>query len=78
MARIHVVPAGAGRWAVKHEGEEEAVSEHSTEQEAERAAKEHAHGHGDREVVIHGRDGRIRDSDTLERAHEGKGRDRVR
>jgi hypothetical protein len=78
MARIHVVPAGGVRWAVKHEGNEDAVSEHSTEQEHERAAEEHARGHGDWEVLIHGRDGRIRDSDTLDRAHEGKGRDRVR
>ncbi|HST39742.1 MAG TPA: DUF2188 domain-containing protein [Conexibacter sp.] len=77
MPTIHVVPHDDG-WAVKHEGEDEPISTHGTQGEAEAAAKTHARGHGDPEVVIHGRDGRIRDSDTMDRAHEGAGRDTVR
>jgi hypothetical protein len=74
--RIHVVPHEGG-WTYKHEGGEP-QGQYSTEQEAERAAKEHGRAHGDYEVVIHGRDGRIRDSDTLDPEHEGPGRDSVR
>jgi hypothetical protein len=77
MPNIHVVPDG-NRWAVKHEGEQQPLSTHDTEVEAERAAKEHARAHGDAEVIIHGKDGKIRDSDTMDRAHEGPGRDTVR
>lgn len=75
--RIHVVPAGDG-WGYKHEGEDALAGTFPTQDEAERAAKAHARDHGDWEVVIHGRDGRIRDSDTIDPAHEGAGRDTVR
>lgn len=77
MPTIHVVPHD-GRWAAKHEGESEPILTRDTEAEAEQAAKAHAREHGDVEVVIHGRDGRVRDSDTMDRAHEGPGRDAVR
>lgn len=77
MPTVHVVPHEDG-WAVKHAGEEQPISTHDRQEDAERAAKSHAREHGDAEVVIHGRNGRIRDSDTMDPAHEGPGRDTVR
>jgi putative intracellular protease/amidase len=73
--RVHVVP-WKGEWAFEHEhGEPEA--RFRTQREAIRAAKDHARSHGDWEVIIHNRKGRIRDSVTMDRAHEGRARDRV-
>jgi hypothetical protein len=74
MPTMHVVPPEAG-WAVTREHDEERVSPHN---DAEAAATLHARGHGDVEVAFHGRDGRVRDPDTMDRAHEGAGRDTVR
>ncbi|UGS35238.1 DUF2188 domain-containing protein [Capillimicrobium parvum] len=73
MTRLHVVPDG-DRWAVKLEGSDSPQSTHGTQAEAEKAAKSTS---GVTEVIIHGRDGKIRDSDTMDRAHEGPGRDKV-
>jgi hypothetical protein len=73
MTRLHVVPDG-DQWAVKPEGSDSPQSAHSTQAEAEKAAKSTS---GVTEVVIHGPDGKIRDSDTMDRAHEGPGRDKV-
>jgi putative intracellular protease/amidase len=57
---VHVVPHEGG-WTFKHErGEPE--GRFPTQKEAIAAAKEHAHAHGDWELVIHGRNGRIRDA----------------
>lgn len=59
---IHVVPHSGG-WATRREGAERAGSVHDTQGEAIEQAREQAIR--DRvEVVIHGRDGRIRDSDS--------------
>lgn len=74
--RIHVVPHEGG-WTFKYEGGDP-QGHFATEREAEHAAKQHAHAHGDWEVVIHDRHGHIRDSDTIDRAHEGAGHDKVR
>jgi len=49
MPRIHVVPH-EGRWAAKHEGEDEPILTRDTQAEAESAAKVHAREHGDAEV----------------------------
>jgi putative intracellular protease/amidase len=58
---IHVVPHGDDGWTFKHErGEPEGTFR--TQKEAIEAAKEHARAHGDWELVIHGRSGRIRDA----------------
>jgi hypothetical protein len=74
--RVHVVPS-QGKWTFKHEkGEPE--GEFRTQREAEKAAKAHAREHGDWEVIIHDKRGRIRDSDTIDRAHESRKPDRVR
>lgn len=54
----HVVPQDGG-WAVRGAGNDRATSVHGTQAAAIEAAKELAkHRHS--EVVIHGRDGRIR------------------
>lgn len=59
---IHVVPHADG-WAVKKESGQRASSVHSTKKEALEQAKDQ--GKRERvEVVIHGRDGRIQDSDS--------------
>ncbi|MEA2246256.1 MAG: hypothetical protein QOH46_785, partial [Solirubrobacteraceae bacterium] len=57
---IHVVPFEGG-WTFKHErGEPE--GRFRTQKQAIEAAKEHGRAHGDWELVIHGRSGRIRDA----------------
>jgi putative intracellular protease/amidase len=57
---VHVVPYD-GAWTFKHEhGAPE--GKFRTQKEAIEAAKEHARAHGDWELVIHGRSGRIRDA----------------
>ena len=57
---IHVVPF-EGAWTFKHErGKPE--GRFRTQREAIEAAKEHDRTHGDWELVIHGRTGRIRDA----------------
>ena len=60
--RIHVVPDG-DRWSVKRELGERASRVFDTQGEAEAFAKAMAKKEGG-EVVIHGRDGKIRDSDS--------------
>jgi hypothetical protein len=59
---IHVVPHPDG-WAVKKAGSERASSVHRTQAEALDAARSQARRERV-ELVIHGRDGRIRDSDS--------------
>ncbi len=52
-------------WAVKAGGAKRASSVHSTQKEAERAAKTTVHNKGGGEVRIQGRNGQWRDSDTV-------------
>lgn len=61
----HVVPNPGGGWDVKAPGAGRASSHHDTQADAERRAKEIVRNRGGGEVRIHGRDGRIRDSDTV-------------
>lgn len=58
----HVVPHDGG-WAVRGEGNQRATSVHDTQAEAIDHARTIAQNERS-EVVIHGRDGRIRDSDS--------------
>ena len=58
----HVVTHG-DRWAVKGEKNSKATSLHETQELARRAAVEIAKNQRT-EVVIHGRDGKIRDKDS--------------
>ncbi|GJQ22164.1 MAG: hypothetical protein HBSIN02_25190 [Bacteroidia bacterium] len=59
---IHVVPSG-NRWAVKKEGTEKPVSTHKSQELARQSAVPLAKQNKS-EVVIHGRDGKIRDKDS--------------
>jgi uncharacterized protein DUF2188 len=59
----HVVPREDG-WAVRGEGNSRDTSHHTTQQRAYEAAREIAQNQGS-DVVVHGRDGRIRDSDSF-------------
>ena len=64
MADRYVTKHRAG-WAVKAPGGKRASSVHSTQREAERAAKQTVRSLGGGEVRIQGGDGRWRDSDTV-------------
>ena len=73
--RRHVVPRPAGGWAVKAPGSRRASSVHRTQAAAEAAAKRALRKSGGGEATIHGRDGRIRDSDTVGRPDPNPPRD---
>lgn len=60
---IHVVRHKDGGWATKKEGADRAGSRHDTQREAIERAREQAIREKT-EVVIHGKDGKIRDSDS--------------
>lgn len=61
----HVVPKSGGGWDVKAPNADRASSHHDTQAEALDRAREIVQNAGGGEVVTHGRDGRIRDSDTI-------------
>lgn len=65
MTKRHVVPHPNGGWDVEDPNASRASSHHDTQTDAVRRAKEIVGNAGGGEVVIHGRDGRIRDSDTV-------------
>ena len=60
---VHIVPADTG-WAVKREGQRQPISQHRTQENADKAARPIAKRDGV-ELVIHSRDGRIRDKDSF-------------
>ena len=62
---VHVVPHG-GKWAVKGDGNQRASRVTSTQREALEAARKIARNKG-ADVVIHSRDGTIRDKDSYGR-----------
>ena len=66
----HVVPNPEGGWDVRKPGGSRASSHHQRQSDAERAAKRTVGNAGGGEVRIHGRDGRIRDSDTVPPGHD--------
>jgi hypothetical protein len=75
-SRIHVVPDGDD-WKYEREGASRASGKAPTQSQAENEAKELAsRTPGGGEVVIHGRDGRIRDSDTIARKDPNPPKDR--
>ncbi|WP_430407204.1 DUF2188 domain-containing protein (plasmid) [Janibacter sp. G349] len=63
--RRHVVPNEDGGWDVKAPGAERASAHTDTQKQAQDRARQIVHNAGGGEVVTHGRDGRIRDSDTV-------------
>lgn len=60
---VHIVPDDSG-WAVKREGQRQPLSQHRTQENADRAGRPIARRDGV-ELVIHGRDGKIRDKDSF-------------
>lgn len=63
--RRHVVPNPAGGWDVKKPGSTRSGAHADTQQEAVARARDIIRNQGGGEVRIHGRDGKIRDSDTI-------------
>lgn len=61
----HVVPSPRGGWDVKAPGARRASAHRDTQAAAEQRAKEIVANLGGGEVRIHGRNRRIRDSDTV-------------
>lgn len=59
---VHVIPKD-GQWAVKREGMK-AARVFSTQLEAIKTARAIARGESSAQLVVHGRDGRIREHDT--------------
>ena len=54
-----------GTWANERNDADRASSLHSTQAEAERAAREMLRNQGGGELITNGRDGRIRSKDTI-------------
>jgi|SRR5580698_9356208 hypothetical protein len=65
LTRVHVLPTEGG-WQVRHEGAGRVASVYSTQTEATEAAKSTLRLSGG-ELMVQGRDGRIRESMTLGR-----------
>lgn len=61
----HVVPNPRGGWDVIVPGRRQPDSHHASQELAEARAKALLRERGGGEAVIHGRDGRIRDADTV-------------
>ena len=61
----HVTPHPDGGWQVTAPDGDRASARTPTQADAIERAREIVHNSGGGEVVIHGRDGRIRDSDTI-------------
>jgi hypothetical protein len=59
---IHIVPSGNG-WNVKKAGQATPLSHHRTQSAAEDAGRPKAKANQS-ELVIHGKDGKIRDKDS--------------
>lgn len=63
--RRHVVPNEKGGWDVKAPGADRASAHTDTQKQALDRARDIVRNAGGGEVRIHGRDGKIRDSDTV-------------
>ncbi|HEU4907120.1 MAG TPA: DUF2188 domain-containing protein [Solirubrobacterales bacterium] len=59
---VHIIQKDGG-WAISREGGTE--KEYATKREAVEAGRDLLRSSGGGEIVTHGRDGRIRDSDTV-------------
>ncbi len=66
----HVVPNPDGGWDVKAPDAGRASAHKATQADAIDRAREIVGNTGGGEVVVHGRDGRIRDSDTVPPGHD--------
>ena len=65
-----VVPTGDGRWAVRAPNAERASGVYDRQLDAIDRGREIVSNAGGGELRIHGRDGRIRDSDTIPRGND--------
>lgn len=65
MSNRHVVANPSGGWDVRKPGASRASTHHHTQREAIDRAREIVANAGGGEVRIHGRNGRIRDADTV-------------
>jgi hypothetical protein len=63
--RYHIVPNDEKGWAIKKEGSSKVSDYASTQRGAEKIAKRFASNKGGGEVIIHRRDGKIWDADTI-------------
>lgn len=63
--RRHVVPNANGGWDVVAPGSKRASARTATQRQAQDRARDIVRNAGGGEVCIHGRDGKIRDSDTV-------------
>ena len=63
--RRHVVPNPKGGWDVKKPGAERSSAHTETQAEGINRARDIVSNAGGGEVTIHGRDGKMRDSDTI-------------
>lgn len=63
--RRHVVPGKDGGWDIKAPGAQRSSGHADTQKQAQDRAREIVRNAGGGEVVTHGRDGKIRDSDTI-------------
>ena len=66
----HVVPSPEGGWDIKKPGASRSSAHEGTQAAAIRRAKEIVRNQGGGEVRVHGRDGKIRDSDTVPPAND--------
>lgn len=71
----HVTPDPDGGWDVRAPGSERASGHFDTQAEAYARAREIVGNLGGGEVVIHGADGRIRNSNTIDRPDPDPPRD---
>lgn len=65
MSNRHVTPNPKGGWDVQKPGASRASTHHDTQNDAINRAREIVTNEGGGEVRIHGRNGQIRDSDTV-------------
>jgi hypothetical protein len=70
MANYHVLPNSGGGWAIKKEKASKVSCFAPTQREAEKIAKMYSIKSRGGEVVIHRRDGKIRDKDTMSPASD--------
>jgi len=66
----HVVPHKENGWAIKKAGADRVSAYAPTQRAAEKTAKTYSLNSGGGEVVIHRRDGKIRDKDTMHPAKD--------
>ena len=60
-----VVPSPTGGWDVQADGGKRPSSHHPNQAEASQAAKRYAKNAGGGEVRLHGKDGKIRSTNTI-------------